>query len=128
MRLAPDWNAWPLPDQARLATASNAGFGVGGNRAKENMDGRKPFTICDLRFLPVVRFDFPHSRLPLFPAAPFLPPAAARRNAARAIHFRPVHIWQISRDRSSPENRRGFPSGQASTVSIRPAHAKIPPS
>src|ERR1700686_2852297 len=42
MRLAPDWNAWPVPGHARLATASNAGFWPSGNRAAMRITSSAP--------------------------------------------------------------------------------------
>src|SRR5579862_3639762 len=49
MRLAPDWKAWPVPGQTRLATANRAGFWAGGNRAAilitSSAPGRSKSTI-----------------------------------------------------------------------------------
>src|ERR1035437_2416787 len=73
--------------------------------ATENMDGQKPFMICDLRFLPVVRFRFPL----LFRPVQFLQPVSRPSDAIRATRFHPVHIWRISRGRNSPEKFRDFP-------------------
>src|ERR1035437_10454389 len=73
--------------------------------AVKNMDGRKPFMICDLRFMPVVRFRFPL----LFRPVQFFQPVSRPSDAIRATRFHPVHIWLISRGRNSPEKFRDFP-------------------
>src|ERR1035437_9724896 len=51
--------------------------------AVKNMDGQKPFMICDLRFLPVVRFRFPL----LFRPVQFLQPVSRPSDAIRAARF-----------------------------------------
>src|SRR6478752_5282313 len=42
MRVAPDWNASPVPGHARLATASRFGFCASGSRSATRMTSRAP--------------------------------------------------------------------------------------